>query len=354
MLKKLKAPLTAILLSSVAVVPAATISYVATTDAAFAKSDNAGGKGNSGNKGGGKGKGASKNKLKGGKSAGRGGSGGKVGLGLNKFINKLTGKDKSSNRSASNRLAEDVSMHPSNLGNMNGALNANENAILAHIRNGNTNGPVGLMAALAAADYNSEGDQELLDTNLAADYAALDEALGDYESYEEYRKAYIGTGTEDEPKNRHLFDQRIENAYNNIGQADLEEALGDYESYEEYREAYIGTGTEDEPKDPDEYDESIEEAYSNVGYNQGTADELEQAADDLADYDQALDDLVDYWNKGDADSENADALRQALADRVDEYEGVAETVESMNSEEAASTEECAEGEECEEDIAVVE
>jgi sugar phosphate isomerase/epimerase len=43
-------------------------------------------------------------------------------------------------------------MHPSELGNMNGALNANINAVLAHIRNGNTNGPVGGLAGLAVAD----------------------------------------------------------------------------------------------------------------------------------------------------------------------------------------------------------
>ncbi|MBC2836057.1 hypothetical protein [Paragemmobacter straminiformis] len=40
----------------------------------------------------------------------------------------------------------------SGLGNMNGALHANVNAVLAHIRNGNTNGPVGLLAGLLVAD----------------------------------------------------------------------------------------------------------------------------------------------------------------------------------------------------------
>ena len=43
-------------------------------------------------------------------------------------------------------------MHPSNLGKMNGPLNANVNALIAHVKNGNTNGPIGGMAALAVAD----------------------------------------------------------------------------------------------------------------------------------------------------------------------------------------------------------
>lgn len=49
--------------------------------------------------------------------------------------------------------ANDGSMKPNELGKMNGALNANINAVLAHIRNGQTtNGPVGLLAGLAVAD----------------------------------------------------------------------------------------------------------------------------------------------------------------------------------------------------------
>jgi len=38
------------------------------------------------------------------------------------------------------------------LGNINGALNANINAVLARILKCNTNGPVGAVAALVAAD----------------------------------------------------------------------------------------------------------------------------------------------------------------------------------------------------------
>ena len=45
-------------------------------------------------------------------------------------------------------------LHPSNLGKLNGAINSSPNAKLAHIANGNFNGPVGLAAALALADYD--------------------------------------------------------------------------------------------------------------------------------------------------------------------------------------------------------
>ena len=50
--------------------------------------------------------------------------------------------------------AVEISSRPKarDLGKMNGALHANINAVLAHIRNGNLQGPVGLLAALAIAD----------------------------------------------------------------------------------------------------------------------------------------------------------------------------------------------------------
>ena len=178
MLKKLKAPLTAILLSSVAVVPAAAISFVATTDVAFAKSDKAGGNGNG--KGGGGNSKSSRSKGKSGSksasSSSRGGSKSRGG-GFGRFMDKLTGKDKAAARKQSMaKVAKDDPMHPSNLGNMNGALNANENAIAAHIRNGNTNGPVGLMAAYVSGRATTENAVEELGEG-AGDYIELNDAL---------------------------------------------------------------------------------------------------------------------------------------------------------------------------------
>jgi hypothetical protein len=76
-------------------------------------------------------------------------------------------------------------MHPSQLGNMNGALNANINAVLAHIRNGNTNGPVGGLAALAVADAALADVERVLAEDDLAD--AL--AGSPYETVEEYNAA---------------------------------------------------------------------------------------------------------------------------------------------------------------------
>ncbi|PTX56191.1 hypothetical protein C8N43_0843 [Litoreibacter ponti] len=54
-------------------------------------------------------------------------------------------------------------LHPSNLGKLNGAINSSPNAKLAHIANGNFNGPVGLSAALALADYEYALEREAFD-----------------------------------------------------------------------------------------------------------------------------------------------------------------------------------------------
>ncbi len=59
-------------------------------------------------------------------------------------------------------------MHPRNLGKLNGALNSSPQAKLAHMLNGNLNGPVGLAAALALADYEFQNS-----VNARADAAAL-------------------------------------------------------------------------------------------------------------------------------------------------------------------------------------
>jgi hypothetical protein len=84
-------------------------------------------------------------------------------------------------------------MHPSQLGNMNGALNANINAVLAHIRNGNTNGPVGGLAALAVADA------ALAEADRVLEEAALGDALSGspYETVAEYNAAVMAGAPRD-------------------------------------------------------------------------------------------------------------------------------------------------------------
>ncbi|TGD63987.1 hypothetical protein EYC08_11130 [Tabrizicola sp. WMC-M-20] len=77
-------------------------------------------------------------------------------------------------------------LHPSNLGKLNGAINASANAKLAHIRNGNFTGPVGMAAALALADYNySIQNEAFLSASraleLAAAFAVIDGAPSEEE-----------------------------------------------------------------------------------------------------------------------------------------------------------------------------
>jgi hypothetical protein len=119
--------------------------------------------------GGGKGKSESK-KSESGKSEARSSGKGKSEA---KSSEKRKAKQEKSAKSATNKkttkAAEDGSMKaakaksakaaglaPNELGKMNGAMNANINAVLAHIRNGQTTkGPVGLLAGLAVADSSA-------------------------------------------------------------------------------------------------------------------------------------------------------------------------------------------------------
>ncbi len=68
-------------------------------------------------------------------------------------------------------------LHPSNLGKLNGAINASPNAKAAHIANGKFatgKGPVSLAAALAVADYSYRAEFEEYVVELAAAQEKLD------------------------------------------------------------------------------------------------------------------------------------------------------------------------------------
>ena len=100
--------------------------------------------------------------------------------------------------------AEPGTMKPNQLGKMNGALNANINAVLAHIRNGQTSkGPVGLLAGLAVADGAvgaATAKSDALEAE-AAGYVALEDALAAAEigSLDDYLAAKAdGTLTEEQ------------------------------------------------------------------------------------------------------------------------------------------------------------
>lgn len=176
MLKYLKIGVASFALSAFAIAPAV---IVFSADTAIAKNDNGKGGGNSGGKSGGNGNGKSKSDSKGKSSTGKSGGGfGKSKGGktlssggsksIKSFGNKLKsgfgifGAPKKSKPSRNKSVAKTSTStpkvksfdHPSNLGKMNGAINSSPQAKLAHIKNGNFNGPVGIAAAYALADYD--------------------------------------------------------------------------------------------------------------------------------------------------------------------------------------------------------
>lgn len=314
MLNKLKGPLTAAMVSSLALVPAATVAYVATADIAVAKSDKAGGGG----------KGASQRALKsqagtkgksGTRSASSGGSKSRGHGGLDKFINKLTGKDRAGSakvRSAGTATKpQDDPMHASNLGNMNGALHANENAIAAHIRNGNTNGPVGLMAAYVVSRSTTASALEGLGEG-AGDYIQLNDQLiaGGYvdEDGKPDLDAYLESGD---------VNPEIDSTLGRISWSDqdkllVENGYVDEDGNPDYQ-AYLDSGVVNEDidgasTDPGAFDEDL---YAGVA----------EADGDLTAEETAAQALIDYWNKKDtAPAETEEELRAALEARAMELE----------------------------------
>jgi hypothetical protein len=206
MTSTIKAGLLATTMAAMALVPAAGLVTFATVDTAYANNGNGNGGGNGGGNGNGNGGGGGERgnggsearggqseargggrpewaggQRNGGENGNRGGGGGKSESArggsdpISNFIRNLTGEERREARAQARaearaarqapteyapeasiapgkRPARNSDMHPSQLGNMNGALNANINAVLAHIRNGNVNGPVGGLAGLAVAD----------------------------------------------------------------------------------------------------------------------------------------------------------------------------------------------------------
>jgi len=178
-------PLTAVLaVSLLALSPALPVFGPLDGGAAYAKGEKGGGGGKSESKSESKGKSEAKSK---GKAEAKSTKAAKAEAVTKKAktaeVTKAKGKP----------VAEDGALHPSELGKMNGAMNANINAVLAHIRNGQTTkGPVGLLAGLAIADAGAvEGAaaSELL--ALAAAFDDLDTAVTDagFASVEEYLQA---------------------------------------------------------------------------------------------------------------------------------------------------------------------
>ncbi len=277
MKNQLKATALTIALASIALVPAATVSVFLSADTAFAKSDKAGGNGKgNGGKSNTKSANAGKKpkKSNGSKRNASRGDGGKLGKRLNGFVDKITGKDRKVTRHASAKLTDP--MHPSKMGNMNGALNANINAVLAHIRNGNTNGPVGHLAALAVANAGAEGAQDILNQQAEFDELTLQLGEAGYGSVSDY---YLSLSDGAEP----------------VGPLD---------------DAIIALGGDPDPL-----------ALSPIT-------DVEPDPADVADADTALinlttaeDNILSYWNKNTGDEESEAMILEKLNERLEEHEG---------------------------------
>ena len=189
---------------------------------------------------------------------------------------------------------------------MNGALRANINAVLAHVRNGNTNGPVGQMAALAVADANAEGAAEFLDSAGAQELGALSQALADagYESLAEYEAAVAADPANAIPE--------VEDALAGIGMDALDRALADagYADLGEYETAVAA--------DPANTDPEIDAALAGLGVVDDTSlaelAEAEQALQALQDAEKSI---LATWNKnGDPDPDTISPEEQELLDAL--------------------------------------
>ena len=341
----LKATLAAVLLSSIAVVPAATISVLVSADSAYAKSENAGGKGkgSSGTRG-------KSGEMKGGKSKAsksKGGSGKslsstRAGKRIDGMLRKLTGQEKRKQRVAKVRTPKTDLMHPSNLGNMNGAMNANINAVLAHIKNGNTNGPVGHLAALAVANVNAEGDQAIIDLRDAFDtlYSELDGSP--YGSVAEYYEARQGVPG---------IDPIIE--IDEAEDQDQEAIDRGFTSYQDYLDQVAGTpGVEPIG--------SLDDAIRDLGGNPGDdmmytditetepdPEDVAQAEADVAAQGEAEENILSFWNKNTGDEDAEAELLEKLNERLAAEDAAIRDAMGVEDEEEETA---CEGETCEEPL----
>ena len=214
---------------------------------------------------------------------------------------------------------------------MNGAINSSPQAKLAHIANGNFNGPVGLAASLAVADYEGgDIDQAAIDAAngvLGFDQAAADQALQDQID------ALALAGITDAASLQAELDAKAQ-----------EQGFADYQDYLANSDGAALI------------DDSLEDLLA--GTTAPTQEELDaaqatiDAANAVTDAENAL---LDAWNKGDADDPHADALLEAIrasnptpeevaAAMASAEEGDAEGEGEGEGEEGEGGEETAEGE----------
>ena len=303
----IKASVTAMLVTAVSSTSLGVVGSALLVDPAFAKSDKANSKSSEsrGN--------SQKEKAIRGKGRHESSSKGKP-TSLETLFGVLIGEEKrkpkasnqASAKAASKKPAKNSEFHPSELGNMNGALNANVNAVLAHLRNGNTNGPVGHVAVLMAATVNAEGDQLIVDLENA--YSVLDIAAMEFGSVQGYLDSLETAADAERIESIESYLSTYgEDASGEPAESALEVALmgTDYEGNPDPLGAYQ-TAIND-ARDAAR-DEEIEDAIVTTGYQSDgtyTTDRpsvtdpaaLAEAEGDLQAEADAEASILSYWNK---------------------------------------------------------
>ena len=236
-------------------------------------------------------------------------------------------------------------MRPNQLGSMNGPLHANINAVLAHIRNGNTNGPIGAYAALASADYSfaatgtSLTAQEVI--SLDIQFEALNSALSLY-GYTSVTDYYDALNPETIEEIEILLDEDGNVIPGNEALLDAAILASPYETLDAYQ-----TATTPAPQI-----EAIDSAIEVLG---GDADTLTDVTAVAPTEEQVLaaegvveaeSGMLNTWNKLDeaTDEQKAALLEQLRLQLEDDTDAIASAVEEAAAAQAAAlAEEGAEG-----------
>ncbi len=295
--------LTAIALSTFALAPLVTL---VTADAAYAKGGNGNGGGNGGGNGHGNGGGHSD------KDAGKSGGEKHKSEGVKSKTSKgETSKTSSKHaKSAKSKAVKTTSakpkqrdpLHASQLGKLNGAIHSSPNAKLAHIRNGNLNGPVGMAAGLALADYTyAKAQTAYTDAVQALDLASAFDLINNAPTDQQKADAQA------------LLDNGIDD-----GQADLDaQSLLDYPDLTDALAMTDGVTT---PPTPEE-----------IAAAQATADAGEPSRDAVTDAESAL--LASY--KGTLDPASTAKLLEAIRASLPTSEQIADVLAQADT--AAAT-----------------
>lgn len=325
----LRNAVSAVLLGSVAAMPLATAFTIATAEVAVAKGKEKKESKSRGDRGRGKDKAAKVRKAKKAKS---------VRSAKRVKPKAMTAPAMTECDAAAEDCTTDLAALPANvLGKANGALHASENAIKAHIMNGQYergSGPVSLMANYAYQKTASAESRELLESGTAQEYADYIDVLGanGFGSQAEYDEWYAVNSALDPADRPADFDAvvgAVEAAEGELGTSAFEMAAEEKGmTWEEYQAAAYGEGADGSLVDPE-----FEALYDSQGmYDPDTAQDIVDAEASVQSYEDAFEALYGTCKDCGAEGEDAEAFRSMIDARVDSYSGIDALYEEMNPE----------------------